>query len=801
MDHCNFLWKIPPTTQSLPVCHTLEHAVRFSGNLSLTLVFAVFAPGAVCSVATAQDVAIKNSSMERGRLFYEEKCIQCHGQDGSGTPDAPAPIFGDRPTSDLAELISRTMPEGSPEDCIGDDARSVAAWMQSAFYSPEAQARLHPPRIELSRLTVSQYRNAIADLGTSFRWFSTPGAQRGLKAEYFSSRQQRGDRRVIERIDPGINFNYGAYSPDGEKIPDNEFSMVWNGSLIPLESGWYDFTIRTENGARFFCNGNDAPLIDAWVRSGSDTEFHGSKYLLAGRLYRIRLDWFKFKEATASVALLWKPPHSAEEVIPAANLTPEWAPEVLVTETPFPPDDRSSGYERGTSVSREWDEAATNAAIEVADRLLENLRIFADIKKEDDRNAKIREFASLFVERAFRRPLTEELRQTYLKQQFTAAKTPEEGLRRVIMLALLSPRFLYREHSASDDQFDRASRLSFALLNSIPDKQLLEAAKKGELQTDKQLRDQAWRLVNDYRSRSRLLEFLRSWMNLERLQQIDKNAEYFPDFTPALATDLKVSLEMLMEQTVDSESCDFRHLFLTNSTFMNGRLAKFYGVSLPENADFQEVSFEPERRAGIVSHPFLLSGFAYMETSSPIHRGVFLSRGILGRGVKPPPIAVAPTAPDLAPNLTTRERVTVQTQAEVCANCHGLINSLGFSLENFDAVGRYRETEKDKPINAAGQYLQRNGEFVRFSGARELAEFLARSEETHRSFARQLFHHMVQQPVLAYGPDTITELAEYFKQHNFHMKHLMVEIACRSALQTNSATSQPVVATEAGLSP
>lgn len=761
--------------------------------------------------AFAQNADQKNSStqpgdeasaaMEHGRMVYLVKCIQCHGENGAGTPEHPTAIFGDRPTTDLAELITRTMPDGAPEDCVGDDARAVAEWMQKAFYSPEAQVRLNPPRIALSRLTVSQYRNALADLGSSFRWFNAPKAERGLKAEYFASRSHRRDRRVYEQIDAKVDFNFGTFSPDGEKIPDDEFSMVWNGSLIPRESGWYEFTICTENGARFFINDESTPLIDAWVRSGADKEFRGSRYLLSGRPYRIRLDWFKFKEASASVALLWKPPHSVEEVIPTSNLTPEWAPEVLLAETPFPPDDRSSGYERGTSVSQEWEDAVTNAALEIADKLVANLRDFADIKEKDDRAAKIREFAGLFAERAFRRPLTEEQRQVVLDQQFAAAKTPEEGLRRVILLTLMSPNFLYREHGGADDQFDRASRLSFALLNSIPDKQLLEAAKNGQLQTEKQVRDQAWRLVNDYRSRSRLLEFLRSWMNLERLQEINKSAHVYPDFTPQIAADLKVSLEMLMQQTVDAENSDFRKLLLTDSIFMNGRLAQFYGAGLPADAEFQEVRFEPERRSGIVSHPFLLSGFAYMETSSPIHRGVFLSRGMLGRGVKPPPIAVSPTAPELAPDLTTRERVTVQTEAAVCANCHGLINSLGFALENFDAVGRYRESEKNKPIDAAGQYLQRNGELVRFGGAKELAAFLARSEETHRSFTRQLFHHMVQQPILAYGPDTITELTRFFEDHNFHMKHLMVEIACRSALQTSRIPVQPVVAAEPFSSP
>ncbi|MFO0979200.1 MAG: DUF1592 domain-containing protein [Planctomycetaceae bacterium] len=740
------------------------------------------------------DSQAAQTALDRGKAIYEAKCISCHGENGKGTPDVPAPIFGDKPVSELAEVIDRTMPEGAPEECVGDEARAVAEWMQQAFYSPEAQARLNPPKVELSRLTVSQYRNSIADLATSFRWFQAPKNDRGLKAEYFASRNTRRDRRIYDRIDPFVSANFGAYSPDGEKIPDDEFSIAWNGSLIPRETGLYEFIVRTENGMRLYVNDRETPLIDAWVRSGPNTEFRATRFLLAGRIYPIKLDWFKFKEPTSSVQLSWKTPNSVEEVIPTAHLIPDFSPEILIVETPFPPDDRSSGYERGTSVSKEWDEATTAAAIEVADKVVESVRDLAGIKDKDNRSEKIRQFAADFVERAFRRPLDEETRAAYLDAPFAASKSDEDGLRRVVLLALKSPRFLYREVTGADDQFDRAARLSFALLNAGPDKTLLEAAKNGQLATEKQLRDQAWRLVGDYRARNRLLEFLRSWMNLERLQDVTKDAHDFPEFTPQIAADLRQSLELLMEQSVDAENCDFRRLLLTDSIFMNGRLARFYGAGLPENAEFQEVKFEPEKRSGVVSHPFLLSGFAYTHTSSPIHRGVFLSRGVLGRGIKPPPIAVAPTAPELQPDLTTRERVTVQTSPEVCANCHNMINQLGYALENFDAVGRYRDQEKSKPVDATGQYLQRNGELVRFAGARELATFLARSEETHRSFVRQLFHHMVQQPILAYGPETIGELSEQFEQQNFHMKQMMVEIAVRSAMRGWATNSQPVVA-------
>ena len=114
-----------------------------------------------------------------------------------------------------------------------------------------------------------------------------------------------------------------------------------------------------------------------------------------------------------------------------------------------------------------------------------------------------------------------------------------------------------------------------------------------------------------------------------------------------------------------------------------------------------------------------------------------------------------------------------------------MINALGFPLEGFDATGRFRETEKDRPVDASGGYRRRDGQMVKFQGAVELSRFLAESDETRRSFARQLFHHMVQQPILAYGPNSIERLADSFQNSQRKMTDLMVEIAMMSARPDN----------------
>ncbi|MCA9060336.1 MAG: c-type cytochrome, partial [Planctomycetaceae bacterium] len=318
MDHCH--------------CQTTAHCrSRFFGSFCRRLALSCGLAGLL--VAVCQHVAAAD-----GEAVWNDRCASCHGGMGEGTTEFPAPLFGDRPTVELAGLIERTMPDGSPEDCVGEEARAVAEWIQQKFYSPEAQARLHPPRVSLSRLTVSQYRNAVADLSTSFQWLARAGDKSGLSGSYYADRRFRRDQRKIERVDPQVDFPFAAGSPDAEQIPPEEFSIQWRGSLIVQQTGWYEFILKTENGAKLFVNNPDTPLIDVWVRSGSETTFRASRYLLAGRIYPLSLDWFKFKEPTASVALMWKPPFGVEEVIPARHLTPENSPPLIIPETAFPPD-------------------------------------------------------------------------------------------------------------------------------------------------------------------------------------------------------------------------------------------------------------------------------------------------------------------------------------------------------------------------------------------------------------------------------------------------------------------------------
>lgn len=746
-------------------------------------------------------VATAHAEERTGEQIYREQCASCHGENGRGTEDNyPEPLVGDRPLSDLTKVIVETMPEGEPELCVGEDAAKVAAYINEAFYSKAAQARNSPVRVELSHLTVRQYQNAVADLIGSFVGTARYDDERGLEAEYYNDRRPRRDKRVIERRDPVVDFDFGTEGPEPDKFDPHEFSITWEGSVLAPDTGDYEFIVRTEHALKLWVNDSETALIDAYVKSGDDTEYRESIELLGGRAYRIRLEFLKAKQgvkddknkkgppAPASISLSWKRPHHVEEVIPERFLSPHEAPKVFVLETPFPPDDRSTGYERGSSISKAWADATTFAALEVAGKIADNIDRLAGTKVDaEDRSAKLKSFSEKFVERAIRRPLSDDIKHIFVDRQFDEAADPVTAVKRVVLLTLKSPRFLYREVTTPDhDQFDVASRLSFGLWDSLPDEQLLKAAREGKLATREQVRQQAERMMADVRTKSKVREFFHQWLNLDRMHDLAKDNELYPDFSVEVASDLRASLDLFLEEVVWGESSDFRRLFLDDSIYVNGRLAKFYGIELPEEAGFQKVSFETDQRAGLLTHPYLMSGFAYYGTSSPIHRGVFLARNVLGRTLMPPPEAVSPLPPDLHPDLTTRDRTILQTSPANCQTCHNMINPLGFALERFDAVGRLRLEEKGKPIDAAGFYLQQDESTVSFDGARDLGSFVVGSQEAHEAFAQRMFAYLAKQPIQAFGPERISDLRQSFVEKDYNIRKLIVDASVTFALPSET---------------
>jgi len=748
---------------------------------------------------------------------YRQKCASCHGADGGGMHDRyENPLYGDESVAELAERIAETMPEDEPESCVGEEARQIAEYIYREFYSAEARRAkglITAPRIELLRLTVPQYRNAVADLVAAFTPPPADSRDRkfdfsdepGLLAEYFQSRGKiKADSKAFQRIDQRIDFDFGKGSPHSTIKPD-QFAIFWKGSFRTDDTGYYEFRIRSPNGVRLHLNTDSARLqdklgagsseavqprlIDAWVSSGKLRTVSGKIFLLGGRRYPLRIEFFKYKDPTASVRLEWKPPHGVWAVIDDDVLSTAPAARTFVVDTPFPADDRSLGYERGSSVSQEWHTAITNAALATAEEVTGRLPLLLGETDTKKNPSKLTDFVTSFASTAFRRPLTEAENKFYRETLFQN-DTPESAVRRAVLLVLTSPHFLYTDLTLSDASLSPhalASRLAFALWDSLPDAELRRVADLDRLRTPEQIDAQARRMLADPRARTKMQGFFRHWLELEE-RDLAKDKQLYPDFDETVIADLRRSLELFVDRVVWSPSSDYRELLQADYLLLNDRLQRLYAKPTSEPGDirateneFVSVSSHSEGRSGILTHPYLLSAFAYHDNTSPIHRGVFLTRNIIGRQLKPPPVAVAFENNDFAPGLTMREKVTELTRARACLSCHEVINPLGFALENFDAVGRWRTVDNNKPIDTISNYVSTEGATVSFSSARDIANFAVDSPVAHRAFITQVFQHLVRQSPYAYGPKTMDELQQSLVVDNFNIKKLLVRIATRTA--------------------
>lgn len=738
----------------------------------------------------------------QGEQIYQNLCIDCHGDQGQGVAGKyDETLYGDRSLESLTRLVDETMPEDHADKCTGSDAEIVSRYMFEAFYSPEARARNNPPRRELAHLTSTQYVTSMADILDFFTAEKQVPTVHGLSAKYYSTRSFKNDSKVIERDDIRVDFNWNESSPESDEIKPEEFSIRWQGSVYAPQSGLYYFQVVTENGARLYVNDTREPLIDSWVSSGMLKSDGGRIYLLGGRHYPIRLDFFKFKDKTASIKLLWTQPGFTSEVIPSAHLYTDSVASSFLLTTEFPPDDNSMGFERGTSVSKSWVRSTTMAAIEVAQFVSDNINKLAGTSpKNDSYSSAIQIFLSEFASLAFGSHLTSAERDFFISRFFSgfdssgdkgAENVIKDSVKRSVLLILKSPRFLYPSIGSGDaGDFAAARQLSLALWDSIPDARLLRLASTGEIANRSVLERETQRMLMDPRARVKFNQFYHHWLHMDEGEDVDKDPTKFPEFDHHLLSDLKKSLIHFLEDVTWGENPDFRRLLLTDYVYMNSRLTDFYGVdeeNLPAGKpqatdEFVPVVLQPDLRAGVITHPYVLSSFAYYGSTSPIHRGVFMTRSILGRFLKPPPMAIEFMDGRFDPHLTMREKVAELTSQETCMACHSIINPLGFSVENFDSTGRFQSHDKGRLIDAVSDYLDVDGDLIRFSGPRDVGQYAAASRMAQMGFIDQLFHHLIKDPAAAYGPDTRNNLHRFFSESNYNIRSLASEIAIRAAL-------------------
>jgi hypothetical protein len=334
--------------------------------------------------------------------------------------------------------------------------------------------------------------------------------------------------------------------------------------------------------------------------------------------------------------------------------------------------------------------------------------------------------------RAYRRDLTEAELQRWVQVGKDAAQLPgssaAQGLATVTSGLLQSLNFLYRvetnEFDASNgrlkyDGASMATRLAFLLTGRPPSEALLAAAAAGELDTTEGVRTAAAPLLDDPSAVDQMARFFSELSQAQFVSLVPKSPERFPSFNAALQSSMLQATQLFIENIVLAPGADARSFFDSDQTFVDATLAPLYGVPAP-GSGFMQLTLGPEAgRAGILGQAAVLAGHSPPDRTSPTRRGVFILQNFLCKAPPPPPDGVVTELPTFDPNMTTRQRMEKQVASPHCAECHALMDPLGFALEHFDAIGQYRATEDGLPIDATGTL-----DGVAFDGQAELATAL-----------------------------------------------------------------------------
>ena len=355
----------------------------------------------------------------------------------------------------------------------------------------------------------------------------------------------------------------------------------------------------------------------------------------------------------------------------------------------------------------------------------------------------LRELASKFGERLFRRPLQPTEVDTYLNLAKTAVGF-EPGARLMLLAFLQSPNFIYRFELGKQaeargqrfvlNDYEIASELSFLLWQTTPDDTLLSAARSGQLHTPVQVRAQVDRMLASPRAKPVVRAFVFEWLGLTQVLTVPKDTARFPELTAEIRAALLAEAERFVDYVMFDQKGSLSGLLSSPVTFLDARLAKFYGLSsMPEPT--QPVMLPEQERRGILTLGATMLAHARSNDSSPVHRGKLVRERLLCQQLPPPPPGIVIQPPPLDPSKTTRERYAAHSSVEPCLTCHRLMDPIGLTFEHFDGIGRYRPTDNGLPIDAHGEILGSPSSDGKFDSVTQLIDQLDGSPDVERCFS------------------------------------------------------------------
>lgn len=436
-----------------------------------------------------------------------------------------------------------------------------------------------------------------------------------------------------------------------------------------------------------------------------------------------------------------------------------------------------------------WDEQTK------ADRNLWVHEVFIrrDSGKAGLNSATIPSLVQRMGERLFRRPLTadQQGKWTTLAQSSLAdGAKPLEALGYTLEGMLVSPAFLYRGgcepaggasgSSALIDEFSLASRLSYFLWSSLPDERLLQLAAKGELR--KNLAAEVKRMIQDWKCWRLTENFAGQWLQLRDMDSVSPSTRRFPEFKGGIAYSMKRETQMFFDHILRGDRSVIEFLN-ADYTFVNGTLARYYGIQGPKSGDrdkFEKVSLAGTPRGGVLTHGSILTLTSTPTRTNIVRRGKFFLENILGT----PPPPVPGDAPPLNEEKIRFERLTLRQQFEAhradasCAGCHAFLDPMGFALESYDAVGRWRDRDHDQPVDPSGQLIRGQ----KFASYAELRDILVRdmSGQFVKSLAENLLIFALGRGLEYHDRPAIGKITAHAEKNGCRMQEIILAV-CESA--------------------
>lgn len=417
-------------------------------------------------------------------------------------------------------------------------------------------------------------------------------------------------------------------------------------------------------------------------------------------------------------------------------------------------------------------------------------------------SACVERIISTLARRAYRRPATKSDVASLMKfvaQGSADGQSIEQGIQLAITAMLVSPHFLFRiEHdpNATDaakvhqlSELELASRMSYFLWSSIPDDELQTLAETGKLRTN--LDAQVRRMMNDKRAAALASNFAGQWLEIRNLEVVKPDPVKFPGWTPELRDAMMTETRMFFEYVV-RENRPMSDFIDARYTFLNGPLAKHYGIEGIEGPDFRKVDLATDQRGGVLAHASVLTVSSYPTRTSPTIRGKYVLNNILGTPPPPPPPDVPPLDDSkVGESASLRQQLEEHRKNAVCASCHNRMDVLGFGLENYDGIGKWRTKDGKFPIDVAG--TMPNGK--KFETAAQMrAILMAEVPQISHSITEKMMTYALGRGMESYDNRTLDAIDKKLAVNGYKFQDLIFEIAHSLPFQSRrgEAVSQTV---------